>query len=395
MCASEAATRDVHPGDSMGEVVVLAEQPGGASHVWLRRQLLDMAPLVRTVITEAGGSREISNSFPSFELVKLDGSSGLNRRLRRLLIQGQIAYALEQPGVRAALVHYLTFATKYTRAWGWTRTPVFVHCHGYDVTWDLRSWQTGNPVHEAEYVDAVLALPANVEFIANSHWTRGKLAAIGVPTSRVHVKYFGIEVPDTPPDRVEHPDVRILYLGRLVDFKGPDQVIRAFSLACDRGLNGRLSMAGDGPMLAKCLELKAGSAHGDRIEFLGEVTESEGKRLRAETDLFTAHNCRGPSGQEEAFGVTNLEAMADGLPIVGTRSGAVPEVVVDGECGILVEPGSVVAHAEAFLTLGRSAVRRRELGRGGWERARRMFTKEREMTRMKEILLRTATRGAS
>ncbi|MCH8923254.1 MAG: glycosyltransferase, partial [Planctomycetes bacterium] len=74
-------------------------------------------------------------------------------------------------------------------------------------------------------------------------------------------------------------------------------------------------------------------------------TQVTGERLRAEADIFTAHNCTGPiTRQEEAFGVSIVEAMAAGLPVVSGRSGSLPEIVEDRVDGILVEPGDREAH---------------------------------------------------
>lgn len=370
-----------------GAVAVVAPQLSKPSHLWMRRQLAAFATDIGTVVTTPGHRPAAPHGMEVVELLAARGRSRPLRMLWRILNGARILAATRRPGVKAVLVHYLTTATKYRRLWRWTGKPVFVHCHGYDISWELRHPHTGDLKHTPGYMDEVRALANRIHFIANSHWTADRLRSIGIPDERVHVKYFGVATASMPPRRTEREEgVRVLYLGRLVDCKGPEQVIRAFELACDQGLQGSLLIAGDGPMRQTCTNLLEASPHRARIHMLGAVTTQEGARLRAEADLFTAHNLKGRSGQEEAFGVTFLEAMAAALPVVATRSGAVPEVVVDGETGILLKPGDVEAHAQALLRLAGDPELRRRLGQNGWERAHSLFTEEAELGRFREIV---------
>jgi len=152
-------------------------------------------------------------------------------------------------------------------------------------------------------------------------------------------------------------------------------------------MDGTLTMAGDGPMRLTCEILRAHSPYADRIKMLGAVDRQTGEQLRKEADVFCAHNCMGPiTLQEEAFGVSIVEAMAAGLPVVSARSGSLPEVLEDGKQGILVEPGDVKAQAEAFIRLANDPSLREQMGRSGWERARKLFSIEQEIARLREII---------
>ena len=124
-----------------------------------------------------------------------------------------------------------------------------------------------------------------------------------------------------------------------------------------------LRVVGTGPELAS-LRRQAGELRlGARVEFLGHVAFDRlaGEYRRA--DIFCL-----PSRQE-AFGIVFLEAMAAGLPIVAARAGAVPEVVPDGVCGILVSPGSPDALARALDRLLSSAEEQCRMGEAGRRRA--------------------------
>jgi len=216
------------------------------------------------------------------------------------------------------------------------------------------------------------------------------MTAVGIAERRIEVKYLGVPVQQfSQTIRKSGSSVEILYLGRFIDCKGPDLTIQAFELACQMGLNGRLRMAGGGPMLDHCKTLCERSPFRDRIELLGAVDSATGEALRRTSDIFTVHNRIGPtSGQEEAYGVSVVEAMADGLPVVGTRSGGVIETVVDQVTGFLVTPSSVSEHARALLTLSRSSQLRFNMGKAGHQRAKELFSEVKEKSRIEELLER-------
>ena len=369
------------------------------SVLWMRRMLDGLADQVSVLATEVTPWDSLQARFPT--VVLQDGL--LETKWWRLLFRlgwveripagrrsvSLLKRAVERPDVSGVLVHYANLAAKYGEVWRRTSKPVWVHCHGYDVTWDLRQPEPPHgPEHPSDYVERVLALPPRVRFIANSHNTAGRLRDIGIDGSRIEVKYLGVPLPEHPPPP-HRPvnEVIILYLGRLIDCKGPDLVIQAFDRAVSMGLKGRLMIAGDGPLRGRCEELRHASPNADRIELLGAVDATTGERLRSQAHIFTAHNQLGPnSRQEEAFGVSLVEAMAAGLPIVSGRNGSLPEVLEDGEHGFLVEPGDVDAHAQAFLRLADDVDLRDRMGQAGWQRAQERFRLDEEIRQLRRLL---------
>ncbi len=126
-----------------------------------------------------------------------------------------------------------------------------------------------------------------------------------------------------------------------------------------------LRVVGTGPELASLQAQAKRLQLADRVQFLGHVSF---QRLAAEyrrADVFCL-----PSRQE-GFGIVFLEAMAAGLPIVAARAAAVPEVVADGECGILVAPGNAPELASALERLLADSVERQRLGEAGRRRVER------------------------
>ena len=368
-----------------------------ASQLWMRRMLEHVADATAGVADFRPLPPEFSGRFRYFPV----RDESPPRRLALRLTRGRTEAwrALQRPSPRrlrtalaaadCSLVHFLNVALLCPEPLVDAATdgrPVYVHCHGVDVTWDARQ-ADGRPTHADDYLARALNLSRHVTLIANSDFTRKRLVVAGFDAARLVTKPLGVDVPPTPPVRGRRDGpLDLLYLGRLVDFKGPDLTLRAFEIACDRGLDGRLTFAGDGPMRAELERLRDASPHRDRIRLLGATDAATGERLRHAADLFVAHHRLGPdTRQEEAFGVSYVEAMADALPIVTARSGALPETVGPAG-GVLVEPGDVEAQAGTFLELADDPARRAALGAAGHARASEHYTTALERRRLRDLL---------
>lgn len=382
-------------------VLFFGSRLGAYSHLWMRRMVDMIADHVALIVDFEEIPEPYESRFDALILGKVKPK--LPRPLDRLRKAYEIrchsrtlARAAARSDVHCIFVHFLVYAVRYRQVWEASNKPVFVHCHGWDVTWDLQRARPGitgrTNVHPPGYQEAVRALPANVTFIANSRTTAESLEGIGVSPDRIIVKYLGVPCKAGPrrwSGALPEPrdSLTVLYLGRFSDFKGPDATIRAFARARERGFMGRLVMAGDGPLQPVCQRLIKELDLDNHVELTGAVTKEQGEELRGQADLFTAHSQTGPSsGQREALGVAFLEAMADGLPVVTGRSGSLGEIVDDGETGILFEPGDVEAHAQALLTLSEDRGLRTRMGRAGVDRVRREFSLDAEKIALHRLL---------
>ena len=198
------------------------------------------------------------------------------------------------------------------------------------------------------------------------------LRAHGMPTSRVHVVPHGIDLPARPPVRRESAAGGPLVVGvaaNLEYHKGIDVLVEACALA-DRAL--RLEVLGDGTWRARLERLA--SERGVDARFAGHVADVD-ERLGA-MDVLAV-----PS-RAENFPVSVLEAMAAGLPVIATRVGGLPELVADGETGMIVEPDDPAALAEALDSLAADPDLRRALGESGERRVADLFGADRMAARM-------------
>lgn len=319
----------------------------------------------------------------------------LTTRTNEKLRSDWMLQTISQARASVVFVHFLDYATQFDDVWQRLGIPVVVHCHGYDVHWDVRHMVKKNVVHSADYKDRVRSMPENVWFIANSNFTRRQLEEVGINPSKIFLKRFGVPISPKPRQLSSREEAQILFLGRLVDFKGPLETVKAFSQITDRHSDAILNIAGGGGLESEVDALIAELAVESRVKRHGSVTPARGRELRSESAIFTAHNQTGAiTGQQEAFGVALLEAMGEGVPVVTGRSGGITDFVSHQENGLLFEPGDIDAHAGMLDDLLSSKSRREALGAAAWETVRNNFRPHHELADLNHIFEKVSALGS-
>ena len=208
--------------------------------------------------------------------------------------------------------------------------------------------------------------------IAISDAVRSFLERAGLPRDRMTTIHYGLDEPPPAPSERTPADLVIpdgaplvLAVGRLIAQKDHPTLVRAFARVHEEVPDARLAILGWGPLEDETRALADELGVGDAVVVPGRV---EPGAWLERADVF-AHTPRW-----EGFGIVLLEAMLAELPVVATRVSAVPEIVADGETGILVEPGDADAVARALVELLRDDARRRALGEAGRRRARERFS---------------------
>jgi glycogen(starch) synthase len=163
----------------------------------------------------------------------------------------------------------------------------------------------------------------------------------------------------------------ILCLGRLVHEKGFDVALAAFARVCNQFPDLHLIVAGDGPERAKLQEHAVGLSIADRVRFTGWVAPEAVPELINSTAMLVI-----PSRWQEPFGLIALEAAFLAKPIVATRVGGLPEIVEHEKSGLLVEPESSGALAEAMAHLLTHPEAARRMGEAARSRAQERFAWE-------------------
>jgi glycosyltransferase involved in cell wall biosynthesis len=193
------------------------------------------------------------------------------------------------------------------------------------------------------YVERALARRASRIIAITNALSRFQVERVGLPREKVEVIHYGLDAPaaawgKNPADNVPADARVLLAVCRLEPQKGIDVAIRALPEVVGRHPDTRLVVLGEGPQRAQLEELAR--SLGAPIHLLGRVPDVAAWLRRAE---ILVHPVRW-----EGFGLALLEAMLASLPVVATRVSSIPEIVVDGETGLLVAPDDSTALATAL-----------------------------------------------
>ena len=222
-------------------------------------------------------------------------------------------------------------------------------------------------------------------YVANSRATRQVMldSAPWLDPARVALVYNGVDadgIASAAPAALGLPAdaLAIGFAGRLDPQKGADLLPDIWERIHPRLPNAHLVIVGQGSCEKEMRRRMEGSP---RVHWLG-FRRDVPAILRA-LDLLVV-----PS-RTEAFGLAAAEAMAAGVPVVASTAGGLPEVVMDGETGVLVPPEDPAAVAEAVVSLAGDADARRRLGDAGRERVRRHFSLDAVLDGYESLLERT------
>jgi glycosyltransferase involved in cell wall biosynthesis len=169
------------------------------------------------------------------------------------------------------------------------------------------------------------------------------------------------------------------YIGRLVPRKGISDLLEALA-RCPSKIN--VVLAGDGPMEAEIRQLSQSLRVSHRIRLLGARPLDELPGLMAALDVLALPSRTVPSWKEQ-FGRVIIEAHACGIPVIGSSSGAIPDVVGSG--GLIFPEGDPAALASAIIRLASDEAERQSMGRAGRDQVLKAYTWECVANQMHQI----------
>lgn len=318
-----------------------------------------------------------------------------SNRIKATLFGGQhyeddalLLALIKEQRIDVVFGHYGSFIAGFDAVWKKVQVKLLIHMHGVDAHLHLKDAFSGELVQKKDYLSILKNLSENAVIIANSRYTKSLLEKdFGINEERIMVKYISVAPQEYIKQHIHSEEVKIVAIGRLVDFKSPDRTIQAFEAACALGLKGTLTLIGDGYMYISCVLQRERSAFKERIKILGPLKHEEALKHLKEADIFTQHNMVGElSGQTECLGISVLEALSLGIPVVATRSGGVNETVLDQETGILVDPEDVLAQAQALLRLSKQPLLREQMGKAGKNWVLTTFAHEAERQKLLSLI---------
>ena len=212
-------------------------------------------------------------------------------------------------------------------------------------------------------------------FLAMSEDMKKDMLKLGIPENKIIIHYHGINTQRFfSPDR-EYPQkekMTLLFCGRLTDKKGPLVLLRAVNkiIKGNKEVNLNLKIIGDGPLRSKIQEFISENNLSSYVEILGHIQHFSTHLLNEykNADIFilpsmVVKNNGKRQNDKEGIPGTLVEAMSSGLPTISTFHAGIPEVIKNGENGLLINENDFIELAEKILLLINDNNLRKKLGK--------------------------------
>jgi phosphatidylinositol alpha-1,6-mannosyltransferase len=286
----------------------------------------------------------------------------------------------------------------YTAQWVFRRTrlPFGIMVVGNDIL-VLRARVAGRPITR-RLMQSILGRAA--AFVAISEWTaeqcrtllreldlvsaaaRVRVVPLGTDPIRFHADPVGAA---SFRNRRGLPDGRwLVTVARLVEYKGIDTGVRLLARLRHAYPDLHYAVVGRGPYEAALRALATELGVADRVHLLTDVSDDELPAAYSNGEVYIGLT-RETTLDVEGFGISFAEAAACGLPVIGARSGGIPDAVVDGETGVLVDPDDLAAVAAVARRLLGDPVLARRMGSAGRDRVERYLNWDRVVREMRGI----------
>lgn len=326
----------------------LLRRPGAYLGAWLRA---------------LWGNRE-SPKFLSRAAVVVPQAALFARRMRELGVEHLHAHYATHPALAAYVVQALA------------GIPYSFTAHAHDLY--VERPMLGEKLRGAAFVVAISAF--NRRLIGELY---GAEAA-----AKTRVIHCGVDLEVFRPRAPRAPGgpFTLICVASLQDYKGHAYLVEACARLRDAGLDFRCLCVGEGEERPQIAAQIARLGLGERVLLLGRQPRNEVSRLMAEADAMALPSVVTPSGKMEGIPVALMEALATELPAVATAISGVPELIHDGETGLLVPERDAAALADALLRLAREPGLGARLARAGRALVEREFDLRRNAAALRDLL---------
>lgn len=287
------------------------------------------------------------------------------------------AKSLKQHHIDVVLAEYGTTGAEVYEACRYANIPLVVHFHGRDCT------AYDNLKTYGERYKKMFAYASSV--IAVSHDMEKRLIMLGCPKEKL------VYAPCTPDPKFASLNaslekIQFCFCGRFTDKKAPYATLLAFRKVLDKYPEAKLVMAGDGPLLNASKNIAKIIGAGDNVIFTGAITPARYQQILLESRAYVQHSITADDGDMEGTPVSVMEASAAGIPVISTFHAGIPDVIVDGETGLLCKELDVESMAVNMLRLASDKVFALCLGAAGKKRMAEHFSKDWQMNVLTEAV---------
>ncbi|CAM3290186.1 glycosyltransferase [Sporolactobacillus spathodeae] len=259
--------------------------------------------------------------------------------------------------------------------------PMLTSFHGFDLPTNVKSMQ--------KYKGRLdLLFQEGEAFTVTSKNMKKILVAYGCPESKIFVHHSGIEIEKFPfRDSIipENSVITILSVGRLVPKKGMNDLIEAFNQVQHQWPNVRLRIAGEGPLRHELVNQVKRLNLDQTVTFLGALSYEDIRNEMQQAQVFALASVTTKDGNQEGIPNVLKEALATGLPVVSTRHAGIPELIRNGESGILVPEHDTAGLAQALLKLIKNPDQWKPMAKQGRKTVTKLFNAKKQVDELENI----------
>ncbi len=234
--------------------------------------------------------------------------------------------SLKKRHIDVVLAEYGTTSAEIVDSCKYAGIPLIAHFHGRDCSCNevISKYKIkyNKLFHYATFVVAV------------SHYMEKSLLQLGCDKEKI------IYAPCTPDPcfsnlNIEFNNQTLLFVGRFTDKKSPYSLVLSFKKIAGKFPFAQMIMAGDGPLLNSTRNLAKILGLETQIKFPGKITPLEMQKLITKSRAYVQHSITADDGDTEGTPVSIMEASAAGLPVISTLHAGIPDVIIDGQSGLL------------------------------------------------------------
>jgi glycosyltransferase involved in cell wall biosynthesis len=255
--------------------------------------------------------------------------------------------------------------------------PLIIHFHGFDISIKTVIENFKEKYREMfEYATYIIAV---------SQYMKSTLTNLGCPQEKIiynpcaaNDEYYNIQP--------TFKNKLFVGAGRFVQKKAPQNTIIAFKKVLEKHPDAKLILAGNGELLNFCRNLVEQNHLKESVCLPGIFKSEQLKQWLSEAMAFVQHSITAPNGDMEGTPVVICEASLAGLPVVSTFHAGIPDVIIDGKTGLLVEEGDIDEMAQNMVWILDNPEKAKEMGLAGKKNIRENFSMEKHIGKLDEII---------
>ncbi len=261
------------------------------------------------------------------------------------------------------------------------QVPLVVHFHGYDAYRQdiLRKYQE----------NYLKLFEQSTSLISPSKSLAEQLIRLGAPRNKVAICPVGVNVSFFTGANPETTPPHFVAVGRFVEKKAPQLTLMAFKQVLQEAPDASLTMIGEGPLLDGCQKLVKMLKIEHRVEFCSSFKPNEILDNFRKARCFVQHSMTARNGDSESGPVSIKEASAAGLPVVSTYHAGIPDIVVHGETGFLVNEKDVNEMARYMTVLALNPSLAQKMGEAAARRINEHFSLKWTIENLWQVILRS------